>query len=98
MKKQVPITAKIGLHCHILSEPFPDKPFEHAELVGTWCVLGADDRFVLYRDTGRHVTFLEFYPHAIDNFVYYKGREWERHPRDDNTYILTKHKRFYGNR
>lgn len=98
MKNKNSITVTLGTRGYPINEYKKGEVFEHPELPGSWYVLESAGQYILCNDRGRHLTFLELRPGKDDDFVLYKGREWERRPRDDNFYILTKPKRFHGNR
>ncbi len=98
MKNKNPITVRIGSSGHPINEYRSGVLFEHPEITDSWRILESTGYYILCNDRSRHLTFLEFYPDKNDRAVLYKGREWERRPRDDNFYILAKPKKFHGKR
>ncbi len=96
MKNKNPITVKVGKRYYSINEYRHGMLFQHPELPGSWHVLESAGHYVLCNDRGRHLTFIEFYPDQRDSIALYKGNEWERRPRDDNSYTLTRPKKYHG--
>ncbi|MBI4174307.1 MAG: hypothetical protein HY517_01570 [Candidatus Aenigmarchaeota archaeon] len=94
MKKKNPFAVKLGARGYPMTESAAG--FEHPDLLGTWHVLEGQDRYVLCEDRGRRLRFIEFVKKSDDSWVLYKAREWERLPRDDNQYTLTKDAKYHG--
>ena len=99
MKRDKPLTVRIGSHGYAMKEVTRKELFTHQELNGEWHVVSNHlDRYVLCTDAGKYLRFIEFTQNEEDNFVVYKRREWHRRPRDDNAYTLVKHERYHGTR
>lgn len=78
-----------------MNEYMPGLLFETPDLEGQWGVLGDGSSYVLYKDEGKHVRFLEFRP-GSDSLALYRSREWRRSPKNDNCYTLTSPYRSYN--
>ena len=96
MKGKKPITVRIGSRGHKITEPAKDVIFTYPDIPGGWHILENNDKYVLCSDTGKYLTFVEFCHTGHGNLSFYKGREWERRPHDDNDYVLTRPKKYYG--
>lgn len=98
MRKDKTLTVRIGPKGYPMREITADI-FEHNDLPGSWRIASNYlDRYIFCSYSGRHVKFIEFTQDRSDNFTLYKDREWERRPRDDNFYTLTKPERYHGKR
>ena len=51
-----------------------------------WKVLTNGTKYILCKDDGRYVKFVEYVPR--DSIVFYMEREWKRRPKDDGEYNL----------
>lgn len=96
MKTKKPFVVTVGRQGYAMKEVYAT--FEHPEISGIWSVLEGPDMYLLCEDRGRHVRFVEFVKKPGDDLALYKGREWERRPRRDSSYVLTKHSRYNGTR
>ena len=96
MKEKKPITVRIGSRGHKIIEPVKDMIFTYPDIPGEWYLLENEERYVLCRDTGKYLTFVEFSRGGQSNLTFYKGREWERRPRADNEYALIRPKKYHG--
>ncbi|HIG97204.1 MAG TPA: hypothetical protein HA230_02560 [Candidatus Aenigmarchaeota archaeon] len=96
MKENEPIAVRIGSRGQRITEPVKGMIFTYPDIPGEWRLLEDTDKYILCKDTGRYLTFVEFCRGGQDNLSFYKRREWERRPRDDNNYTLSKHRKYYG--
>ncbi|MEK6888259.1 MAG: hypothetical protein AABX14_04925 [Candidatus Aenigmatarchaeota archaeon] len=92
MKKKNPITVRIGSRGHQITEPVKGMIFTYPDIPGEWYLLQNSDRYVLCRNAGKYLTFVELYCGRQNIPAFYIGREWDRRPRNANDYVLTRPK------